>query len=89
MAKFKKVLLYILVYIVALVLGGILAIMGEKISGLSFLSYTMNWGFNPIDLDLNVIYINFGLRLNINMGQILMILVAVFTAPKIVGKLSS
>ena len=35
MAKFKKVLLYILVYIVALVLGGILAMMGEKISGLS------------------------------------------------------
>lgn len=89
MAKFKKVLMYILVYIVALVLGGILAMLGGKISGLSFLAYTMDWGFDPIDLDLNVISLNFGLRLNINMGQILMILVSVFTAPKIVAKLCS
>ncbi len=89
MDKFKKILLYILVYVVALILGGILATLGEKINGLSFLSYTMDWGFDPIDLDLNVLSLVFGLRLNISMGQILMILVSIFTAPKIVGKLSS
>ncbi len=89
MDKLKKILLYILVYVVALILGGILATLGDKVSGLSFLSYTMNWGFDAINLDLRVISLVFGLRLNISTGQILMLLVAIFTAPKIVGKLSS
>ena len=45
MEKFKKILLYILVYVVALAVGGVLAAIGEKIPALGFLSTAMDWGF--------------------------------------------
>lgn len=89
MEKFKKILLYILVYIVALAVGGVLAAIGEKITALGFLSTTMDWGFNKIDLDLKVLTLSIALRLNISVGQIIMIVVCIFTAPKIVGKLTN
>ena len=46
MEKFKKILLYILVYVVALAVGGVLAAIGEKITALGFLSTAMDWGFH-------------------------------------------
>ena len=42
MEKFKKILLYILVYVVALAVGGVLAAIGEKITALGFLSTAMD-----------------------------------------------
>lgn len=89
MEKFKKILLYILVYVVALAVGGVLAAIGEKITALGFLSTAMDWGFDKIDLDLKVLTLSIALRLNISVGQIIMIVVCIFTAPKIVGKLTS
>ena len=89
MEKFKKILLYILVYVVALAVGGVLAAIGEKITALGFLSTAVDWGFHKIDLDLKVLTLSIALRLNISVGQIIMIVVCIFTAPKIVGKLTS
>ena len=87
MEKFKKILLYILVYVVALAVGGVLAAIGEKITALGFLSTAMDWGFDTIHLNLKVI--NLALAFHISVGQIIMIVVCIFTAPKIVGKLTS
>ena len=52
MEKFKKILLYILVYVVALAVGGVLAAIGEKIPALGFLSTAKDWGFDTIHLNL-------------------------------------
>ena len=82
MEKFKKILLYILVYVVALAVGGVLAAIG-------FLSTAMDWGFDTIHLDLKVINLALALQFHISVGQIIMIVVCIFTAPKIVGKLTS
>ena len=87
--KFKKILLYILVYVVALAVGGVLAAIGEKITALGFLSTAMDWGFDTIHLNLKVINLALALQFHISVGQIIMIVVCIFTAPKIVGKLTS
>ena len=89
MEKFKKILLYILVYVVALAVGGVLAAIGEKITALGFLSTAMDWGFDTIHLNLKVINLALALQFHISVGQIIMIVVCIFTAPKIVGKLTS
>ena len=86
MEKFKKILLYILVYVVALAVGGVLAAIGEKITALGFLSTAMDWGFDTIHLNLKVINLALALQFHISVGQIIMIVVCIFTAPKIVGK---
>ena len=88
MEKFKKILLYILVYVVALAVG-VLAAIGEKITALGFLSTAMDWGFDTIHLNLKVINLALALQFHISVGQIIMIVVCIFTAPKIVGKLTS
>ena len=89
MEKFKKILLYILVYVVALAVGGVLAAIGEKITALGFLSTAMDWGFDTIHLNLKVINLALALQFHISVGQIIMIVVCIFTAPKIVGNLTS
>ena len=89
MEKFKKILLYILVCVVALAVGGVLAAIGEKITALGFLSTAMDWGFDTIHLNLKVINLALALQFHISVGQIIMIVVCIFTAPKIVGKLTS
>ena len=89
MEKFKKILLYILVYVVALAVGGVLAAIGEKITALGFLSTAMDWGFDTIHLNLKVINLDLALQFHISVGLIIMIVDCIFTAPKIVGKLTS
>ena len=69
MEKFKKILLYILVYVVALAVGGVLAAIGEKITALGFLSTAMDWGFDTIHLDLKVINLALALQFHISVGQ--------------------
>ena len=65
MEKFKKILLYILVYVVALAVGGVLAAIGEKITALGFLSTAMDWGFDTIHLNLKVINLALALQFHI------------------------
>ena len=78
MEKFKKILLYILVYVVALAVGGVLAAIGEKITALGFLSTAMDWGFDTIHLNLKVINLALALQFHISVGQIIMIVVCIF-----------
>ena len=66
MEKFKKILLYILVYVVALAVGGVLAAIGEKITALGFLSTAMDWGFDTIHLNLKVINLALALQFHIS-----------------------
>ena len=49
----------------------------------------MDWGFDTIHLNLKVINLALALQFHISVGQIIMIVVCIFTAPKIVGKLTS
>ena len=61
----------------------------RKITALGFLSTAMDWGFDTIHLNLKVINLALALQFHISVGQIIMIVVCIFTAPKIVGKLTS
>ena len=45
-------------------------------------------GFDTIHLNLKVINLALALQFHISVGQIIMIVVCIFTAPKIVGKLT-
>ena len=88
MEKFKKILLYILVYVVALAVGGVLAAIGEKITALGFLSTAMDWGFDTIHLNLKVINLTLAFQFVISVGQIIIIVVWNFTAPKMMVQLT-
>lgn len=87
MDKLKKIGLYILTYIVALVLGGLLAALGNQFDSLRFLASTPEFGFDPFTLNVKVIVLTLGLHISISVGQIIMLIVAIFAAPKIVHTL--
>ena len=67
-----------------LVLGGLLGELTKEISYLNWLSYGQSFGLEkPIELDLNVVNITFGLLIHINVASIIGILVAIFVYRKI------
>ena len=79
--KTRGVLLFCFFLIAGIVLGGLLAMLTKNISWLSWLSYGdgLNLGAvqdKPMVLDLSIIKITFGLGININVGQIFGIIVA-------------
>ena len=85
MATREKNLWILLLFILSgLVLGGLLGELTKEISYLNWLSYGQSFGLEkPIELDLNVVNITFGLLIHINVASIIGILVAIFVYRKI------
>ena len=85
MATREKNIWILLVFLLAgLVLGGLLGEFASKVDFLWWLSYGNEFGLtSPIELDLSVISITFGLRFKMNVASIIGMAIAIFVYRKV------
>ena len=85
MATKEKNLWILLLFILSgLVIGGLLGELAKNVNFLSWLSYGQSFGLStPIELELNVVKLTFGLMVNINVASIVGLLIAIFVYRKI------
>ncbi len=82
--KEKNIWILILFLLCGIVVGGLLGDLASKVSFLSWLSYGEEFGLaTPIELNLNVIRLTFGLMFKINISSIIGIVLAIFIYKKI------
>lgn len=80
----KNIWILILFILSGIVVGGLLGELASNVSFLSWLSYGEEFGLaTPIQLDLNVITLTFGLMFKINIASIISIVLAIFIYKKI------
>ena len=78
-----KTLVFIVLIILAVVLG---KAVGSAVAGISYLSWlaiAAKFGVSTVTIDLSVIQITFGMMININVAQTILLLAAIFTYTKI------
>lgn len=78
-----KTLLLIILLLLAVVLGRILGSACAGIKYLSWLGAAANFGLSPVDLDLSVVKFTFGMIVNINVAQAVLLLIAIFSYTRI------
>lgn len=85
MATRDKNIWILLVFLLSgLVIGGLLGEIASKVDFLWWLSYGENFGLStPIELDLSVITLTFGLMFKINIASIIGMSLAIFIYRKI------
>ena len=85
MATREKNFWILLVFLLSgLVIGGLLGEIASKVSWLWWLSYGESFGISsPIELDLHVIRVTFGLMFKINISSIIGMAIAIFIYRKI------
>lgn len=85
MATREKNIWILLVFLLSgLVIGGLLGEIASKVNWLWWLSYGERFGISsPIELDLSVIKITFGLMFRINIASIIGMAIAIFVYKKI------
>ena len=85
MATKEKNIWILMVFLLSgLVIGGLLGELASKVEWLWWLSYGQSFGLAiPIELDLNVITITFGLMFKINIASIIGMALAIFIYRKI------
>ena len=85
MATREKNIWILLVFLLSgLVLGGLLGELASKIDFLWWLSYGENFGLTtPIESDLNIITITFGLWFKMNVASIIGMAIAIFVYRKV------
>ena len=85
MATREKNIWILMVFILSgLVIGGLIGEFTKDVDFLWWLSYGQSFGLsNPIELDLNIVQISFGLMFKINVASILGMIIAVFIYKKI------
>lgn len=82
--KEKNIWILIVFLLSGLVLGGLLGELASKVDWLWWLSYGESFGLaTPIELELNVITITFGLMFKINIASIIGMVIAIFIYRKI------
>lgn len=80
----KNIWILLIFLLSGLVLGGLLGEMASKVDFLWWLSYGENFGLTtPIELDLNVITITFGLWFKMNVASIIGMAIAIFVYRKV------
>ncbi len=80
----KNIWILLIFLLSGLVLGGLLGELASKVDFLWWLSYGENFGLTtPIELDLNVITITFGLWFKINVASIIGMAIAIFVYRKV------
>jgi hypothetical protein len=75
--KLIKTILLIVLLLLAIVLGMIIGDVCSDVKGLSWLAAGATFGLQPTTLDLSVIQFTFGLTVNINVAQAILLLVAI------------
>jgi len=85
MATKEKNIWILMVFLLSgLVIGGLLGELASKVDWLWWLSYGESFGLaTPIELDLSVITIAFGLMFRINIASIIGMAIAIFIYRKI------
>ena len=85
MATREKNFWILLVFLLSgLVIGGLLGEVASKVDWLSWLGYSQSFGLStPIELNLNVIKITFGLMFDISIASIVGMAIAIFIYRKI------
>ena len=67
-----------------LVIGGLLGELASKVSWLWWLSFGQEFGLSkPLELNLNVITITFGMMIKINVASIIGVIIAIFAYRKV------
>ena len=80
----KSIWILIVFILSGLVLGGLLGELARNVSGMSWLAYGQSFGLSkPLELDLNIISITFGLVININIASIIGMAIGIFIYRKI------
>lgn len=80
----KNIWILVIFLLSGLVLGGLLGELASKVDFLWWLSYGESFGLTtPIELDLNVITITFGLWFKINVASIIGMAIAIFVYRKV------
>ena len=80
----KNIWILIIFILSGLVIGGLLGEVASKVDFLWWLGYGQSFGLSsPIQLDLNIINITFGLMLKINIASIIGMVIAIFIYRKI------
>lgn len=85
MAMKEKNIWILLIFILSgLVVGGLLGDIASKVDFLWWLGYGQSFGLtSPIELDLSIIKITFGLVFKINIASIIGLILAVFIYKKV------
>ncbi|MBQ3145263.1 MAG: DUF4321 domain-containing protein [Clostridia bacterium] len=82
--KEKNIWILIVFLLSGLVIGGLLGELASKVDWLWWLSYGESFGLaTPIELDLSVITITFGLMFKINIASIIGMILAIFIYRKV------
>ena len=76
--KEKNIWILILFILSGLVIGGLLGELASKVDFLWWLSYGQSFGLSsPLELDLNIVKLTFGLMFKINISSILGMVIAI------------
>ena len=78
-----KSLLLIILLLLAVLLGRILGSACEGIKFLSWLGAAANFGLSPMELNLSVVRFTFGMIINVNVAQAILLLISIFSYTKI------
>ncbi len=78
-----KTLLLIILLVLAVVLGQIIGASCAGIKYLSWLGAAAKFGLSPVELNLSVVKITFGMMIGINVAQAILLLAAILTYIKI------
>ena len=80
----KNIWILLLFILSGIVVGGLLGELAAHVDFLSWLAYGEEFGLDtPIELDLNVVKLTFGLMFKINISSIIGIVLAIFIYKKI------
>ena len=80
----KNIWILIVFILSGLVIGGLLGELASKIDWLWWLSYGQSFGLSsPLELNLNVITITFGLMFKMNIASIIGMAIAIFIYRKV------
>ncbi|MBR6760987.1 MAG: DUF4321 domain-containing protein [Oscillospiraceae bacterium] len=85
-----KYKLTLLLCIIVAVIGG--AFLGELCVGLPYieiLGRPFTFGFDTVNVDLHFLRFSFGLMLDVNLTQILLLMIAIVVAPKIAAQIKT
>lgn len=82
--KDKNIWILIIFILSGLVIGGLLGEIAKQVDGLWWLSYGESFGLSsPVQLDLSIISITFGLMFRINIASIIGMVLAIFLYRKV------
>lgn len=83
----KKGLLISLFIIAAVVVGALLGSVCEGVEALNWLAYSKSFSFQPGTFDIDVFSLTFGVSFKMNVAQLILIFIGIFSYYKLAPKL--